>query len=125
VIYPQNLTTATRFKLGASVLIAIPAAALLFFGLAEMLGGELSGVQHLPESAALLALLGLGWRYPRVTGWLLIATGSLLLVAWLGLIVLDESREIDAADLPLWAATALVLFGAPLVAGYLMLKAAR
>jgi hypothetical protein len=125
VVHPRSLTTATRYKLGASLLIGVPAVVLLVFALAEMLGGDRSGAQHLPESAALLALLGLGWRYPRVAGWLLVGVGSLLLVAWVGLIVLDEAREIETAELPLWVGTALVLFGAPLVAGFLLLKAAR
>jgi predicted metal-binding membrane protein len=115
---------ATRQKLVASVLVAVPAVALLALAIGEVAEGEASGAQHVPEAAALLALAAAGWRYPRVAGAALLGGSALLLLAWLVLIV---GRDEPGAGPPLlvWIGVAAVLFAPPALAGWLLLRAAR
>ncbi len=116
------LPAETRLKLGASVLLAAPAALLLVLGVAEMVGGDLTGSQHLVQAAPLLALLGVGWRYPRAAGFVLCGLGALFFVSWLVLIVI--SRE-PGGEIIAWIGAGFFLFVPPVVAGWLMLKASH
>jgi hypothetical protein len=114
---------ATLLKLVAIVLIGVPAAVLLLFAVAEMAGGDVSGVQHIPEALLLFALAAAAWRYPRPAGLGLLVGGAVLLVIWLTWVV--ASGRADWADAPGWFVSAAILFGLPLTAGWLLLRASR
>lgn len=58
---------------GLKIAAAVPAGLLtiflLFMGLGEMFGGDISGVQHVIPAMVLLALMWLGWKKPNLGGW--------------------------------------------------------
>jgi hypothetical protein len=110
----------TRLKVAASALIALPAVLLAVMALGEMFGGDLSGVQHIPEAGALLLLLAVGWRYPRVAGLLLVGVGVLVFAAWLALVLVRSEPGFIVAVL----VGGLMIVVPPLAAGALLLKAA-
>jgi hypothetical protein len=116
---------AALLKTIAAALIAVPAIALLALGIGEMAGGEPSGVQHLPEAAVLLALLVLAWRRPAFAGRLLVGLGGVLFVLWLALVLTRRDVDIWSAELLGWVVAAVVLFAGPVVAGVLLVRAAR
>jgi hypothetical protein len=121
----RELPAATRLKLAASALLALPAAVLLLFGIGEMAAGDISGVQHLPEAAALLLLLVAGWRYPRRAGLTLLGVGALLFALWLIFVLADGDPSPEGFAILAWVAAGLILFAPPIVAGWLLLKASR
>lgn len=106
---------AWELKLVASVLLAIPSTALLVLAAGEMLGGDVSGSQHLVQALPLLVLLVLGWRLPRIAGNVLLVVGALLLAAWAVWVLTGDQPEI----LPF----GLVLFAPALIAGWLLRRA--
>jgi hypothetical protein len=116
---------ATRLKLAASALIAVPAALLLALAIGEMAGGEASGIQHVPEAAALLLLLVAAWRYPHVTGLLLVAIGVIVFTLWLVLIVTSADIDWHSIEILGWIGAGLMVFALPVVGGLLLIKAAR
>ena len=66
--------------------LAVPAALLLVFAIAEVLGGDPSGVQHVPEVAVVAAIGWVAWRWPYVAGMVLMLGGAVLalvFVLWL------------------------------------------
>lgn len=66
--------------------LAVPAALLLVFAVAEMVGGDPSGVQHVPEVALILAIAAAAWRWPYSVGMVLMLGGAVLalvFVLWL------------------------------------------
>ena len=66
--------------------LAVPTALLLLFAGGEMLGGDLSGAQHLVEVGVVAAIAAAGWRWPYQTGMVLMLAGAglaLLFVLWL------------------------------------------
>jgi hypothetical protein len=111
---------ATRLKIAASALLALPAILLAVMAFGEMFGGDLSGAQHIPEAVALLILAAVGWRYPRLAGLLLLGIGVLVLVAWLMLVLVRPEPGFGVAIL----VAGLAIFAPPFVAGVLLLKAA-
>ncbi len=112
-----------RMKLVASVLLAVPAGVLLLFAVGEMASGEISGVQHIPEALLLVVLAAAAWRYPRWTGIALLTIGTLLLATWL--VWIFAGGHVDRGSIAMWFVAALVLFGPPLAAGWLLLRATR
>jgi len=62
--------------------LAVPAALLLLFAVAEMIGGDLSGAQHLPEVAVVAAIGWAGWRWPYGVGMVLMLAGAVLALAF-------------------------------------------
>ena len=116
------LQAETRLKLGASALLAVPAVLLLLLGVAEMVGGEPSGAQHILQAAPLLALIAAGWRYPRAAGLVLFGLVASLFAGWLVFVVLNR----DPGDaIVAWVVAGLVLFAPPIIAGWLLLKAGQ
>ena len=61
----------------ALVLMGIYAVFWLFFGIAEMTSGDLSGVIHLIPTIMLLGLMFLAWRRPMEGGVVLVILGVL------------------------------------------------
>jgi len=88
-----------------------------------MASGEISGVQHIPEALLLLLLAVAAWRYPRWTGIALLTLGPLLLGVWL--VWIFAGGHTDRGNIAMWFAAALILFGPPLAAGWLLLRASR
>lgn len=115
--------TPRSLKMAASAILALPAAVLLLFAIGEMVSGDISGAQHLPEAAGLLIIAVAGWRYPRVAGVLLLCVGTMLLLLWLVLVF--TQAEIEKSSLVLWIVFGAVLFGMPITAGWLFFKANR
>jgi len=124
-LHRRELPAATRLKLAASVIVAVPAAALLVFAIAEMVGGEPSGSQHIPEAAPLLLLLAAGWRFPRAAGIVLLCLGPILLAAWLVLVLTRGEPAFRGLAILTWLAAGMIFFVPPVVAGWLLLKASR
>lgn len=100
----------------ALALLGIPAAMLLLLAFGEMAGGEASGVQHLPEAAALVGVMALAWRFPHVAGAILLVAGTALGVLWVTLTVLEGRPGEFGANLMAGG----VLFLPPVVAGWLL-----
>ncbi len=107
-----------RLKIAAIALLLVPIAILLLFAIGETAGGDWSGLQHVPEAAVLLVLLAAAWRYPYVTGLVLMAAGVALFAGWLvfALANLSASAIVVAA---------LMLFAPPIVAGWLLYRAGQ
>jgi cytochrome bd-type quinol oxidase subunit 1 len=103
-------------KVAALLLLAVPAAVLAAFAIGETAGGDVSGLQHVPEAAALLVLLVAGWRYPRATGAILLVLGSVLFAVWFVFAVANLNPLAVVV-------TALILFAPPIVAGWLLYRA--
>ncbi len=108
-----------RLELAATLAGGVTAGLLLLFLLGEVLGGDISGLQHVVQLAPLVALLALGWRYPNLAGALLLAIGLALAGAYF-----LESRggSVAAAERALVAAIFLL---PPILAGVLFLLAGR
>ena len=120
--------TPGTLRLAASLLLALPMAALGFVAVAEVAGGDLTGSQHLVEAVPLLLILLAARRYPRTVGIALIALSISLFALWL--VMLAAGVFDTAADTPVWVwlAVGMVLFALPLVSGvlfYLSSAAAR
>lgn len=91
--------------------LGIPIAVLLLFAIGEIVGGDLSGSQHLLQLAPLLALAYAGWRWPYHAGMVLMVAGALLALAFV-LFFHPEGISLTAMAL-----VELVLFMPAIVAG--------
>jgi cytochrome bd-type quinol oxidase subunit 1 len=114
-----------RQKLIALALLAVPAVGLLLFTFGEMFGGNITGVQHIPEAALLFLIMAAAWRYPREVGAVLLSIGSLLLAVWLFWVLTQREPAPREADILMWVAATLILFAPPLVAGSLLLRSSH
>jgi len=112
-----------RLRLAAIALLAVPAGVLLLFAFGEMIGGDPTGVQHIPEAAVLILLIAVAWRHARVTGIILLASGTLLFAVWLVWAVYLREPQANESPLLMLVLAAIVLFLPPLVAGWLLLRA--
>jgi len=117
--------SSNRLKIVASVVLMVPATILLAFALGEMLGGDISGAQHLVQAAPLLLLLLASWRYPRVVGALLITVGTLTFAIWCAWVIPHRAPELREVSVLMWIGTAGTLFLPPLVAGWFLMRAGR
>ncbi len=106
-------------KVAGLVIVGLGSLFFSAMGVGEMIGGDLSGLQHLPPAALLGAFVYLGWRHPVAVGIVLViiafGLASLYAFAFFGS---DESVGTRIA----WA---LQVALPPLVAGVLLIAAAR
>jgi hypothetical protein len=75
-----------RLRLAGIACLAVPAVLFLLFAVGEIVGGDLSGVQHVPEVAAVAAIAWAAWRWPFAVGMTLMIAGAalaLVFVLWL------------------------------------------
>jgi hypothetical protein len=100
------------------MLLAIPILVLAAFAVGEVAGGDISGLQHVPELALLVLLGWLAWRRPLWGGAALIA---------LSLICAGLYIFFFASGFPLQTVvvTVALLFAPPLAAGALFVAASR
>ncbi len=93
--------------------------------LGELAGGDITGIQHLPEAALLLGLMALAWRYPWATGLAVITIGVSLFVLWV--LALAAGGIFNPSPTPWWGWVifAALLFGLPVLAGWLLLRSSR
>jgi hypothetical protein len=99
------------------VLLVVPLVVLLILGIAEMVAGDVTGAQHFVMAAPLVLLLLAAWRHPRFAGNMLLVVGTVLLAAWLVLVI---GRGIERGEILAYALTAVLVFGPPLLAGWLV-----
>lgn len=102
-------------KVAALLLLGVGVAFFLLFAIAEMAGGDVSGVQHLLPAAALGALLWLGAKRPRRAGIVLLALSVPLGIAFIVGIAVEGVRPGE-----LWLALLLPLV--PLFTALLLLR---
>lgn len=119
---PRAWSGPTGMKVAACVLLALPAVLLIAVGAGEMVGGEMSGVQHLPEGGLLLLVAAAGWRYPRAAGAFVLGAGVAVLVAWIVFVVAGDDVS-GRAPFLVWVGVGLLLFAPPIVAGWLLWRA--
>lgn len=100
------------------MLLAIPILVLAAFAVGEVAGGDVSGLQHVPESALLVLLGWLAWRRPLWGGAALIA----LSLFFAGTYLLLFARGVP---LPMVVLTVAILLAPPLAAGALFVAASR
>jgi len=106
---------ADRTKRFALVLLGLGIAFYLMFGVGELAGGDVSGVQHFIPVAILTALAVVAWHRPRAAGIALLALTVPLGAVYIAVLVV---RDLP----PTWA---LIIVAPPLVTGYLLLRAGR
>lgn len=113
-----------RLLLGtAIVLLAVPPVALSLIALAELIGGDPTGVQHIPEAMILVVMIVLAARHPRGAGVVVVTGAIAIFTLWFGWGLTTGFR---ANPNPAWAwiAAGAALFVPPLVAGILLLQVA-
>jgi hypothetical protein len=73
---------ASWLRVTGLVLLLIPSAALAWAGLDEVLGGDVSGWQHIVEIVPLAALAAIAWRWPQIGGPLIAGIAVVLLLGY-------------------------------------------
>ena len=114
-----------RPKLAAMALLALPAVGLLLVAIGEMAGGDITGIQHVPEAVVLVGLMALAWRYPRVAGVALLTIATVLFLLWVTALVAGGVFHPSPTPWWGWVMFAVVLFGFPVLAGWLLLRSSR
>lgn len=112
-------TSRWRLQFAATIVAGLSAAVLVLFLVGETVGGDLSGLQHLVQLAPLVALIALGWRAPRLAGWLLIVIGALIAGAYLWM---AEGTNAGAVERALVGGLFLL---PPVIGGALFVAASR
>lgn len=105
-------------KIAALMLLGLGVGFFLMFAAAELAGGDIAGIQHLPPAAVLGALLGLGWKRPRTAGIVLLALAVPLGVAYVVGAAVEGVRPGE-----LWVALSIPLV--PVLTGWILLRAGR
>jgi len=105
-------------KIAALMLLGLGVAFFLLFAVAEMAGGDIAGIQHLPPAAVLGALLWLGWKRPRTAGIVLLALAVPLGIAFVVGVAVEGVRPGE-----LWVAVLIPLV--PVLTALLFLRAGR
>jgi len=103
----------------ATLTVAPVLLVLSLFTVGETLGGDLSGLSHLLQLIPLVLVIVLGWRYPRLSGVILVAVGLLLALGF-ALLAWDSGSEVGTI-LP----AEVLLLTPPIAAGLMFLQAAR
>ncbi|MBI3152495.1 MAG: hypothetical protein HYZ21_10200 [Chloroflexi bacterium] len=81
-------------KITALVLMGLAAAFFTFMGVGEMLGGDLSGMGHLPPVVLIVLLMWLGWRKPMAGGITMFLLGVLIGVYFFSLMNSTEIKMV-------------------------------
>lgn len=81
-------------KIFALVLMALAAAFFTFMGVGEMLGGDLSGMGHLPPVVLIILLMWFGWRKPLAGGATMLLLGVLIGIYFINIINEAEYKMI-------------------------------
>lgn len=106
--------THVQYKIIGEICLVIPTVLLTLLGVGEIVGGDMSGVQHFFQLTPLLILGVLSWFYPKYLGYFLLIS-ALILGLWY-MITFNRfplaSRIINA----------LLLFGFPCVSGITFIK---
>jgi hypothetical protein len=98
-----------QYKIFGECLLLIPGTLLILFGIGEINGGDISGIQHFMELAPLLILAIICWRYPRTGGFILAVLGTILSALYF---VFFQSFPLSLRLL-----NTFLLFGIPVLAG--------
>jgi hypothetical protein len=108
------MNLSTGLKISALVLMLLITAFFAFMGIGEMLGGDLSGMGHLPPVVLIAFMMWLGWKKPLAGGLTMSLLGVLISIYFF--IVVNRP-----ADRPI----AMLIMGGPfLLFGLLFLFAA-
>ena len=108
------MTTAKGMKIAALIPPGLATGILLLFAVGETAGGDWSGLGHLIVAVPIGLLMWLGWKRPVWGGILLLLAG-----------VFAALFFSDALRSPEWLAPFLIIVAPLLVAGLLLLGAAR
>ena len=108
-------------KIAGAALLLVPIAALAWAGLGEVVGGDVTGLQHVVEIVPLAAFAAIAWRWPRLGGALLAGISVVLIAIYVGFALMNGER----GPAWLWLVVGLVLFAPPLVGGGLFWFAGR
>lgn len=99
-------------KITALALMALAALFFSFMGIGEMIGGDLSGVIHLPPVALIILMMWFGWKKPMPGGATMFGLG--LLISFVFLIITTQADRL----------LAILLMGGPfLLPGILFMAA--
>lgn len=90
-------------KITALVFMALAALFFSFMGIGEMVGGDLSGVIHLPPVALIALMMWFGWKKPFPGGATMLGLG--LLISIFFLIITSQANRL----------LAVLLMGGPFV----------
>ena len=98
------MNLAKGLKITALVLMILVAAFFMLMGVGEMLGGDLSGMGHLPPVVLIAFMMWLGWKKPLAGGLTMSLLGVLISVYFF--IVVNRP-----ADKPI----AMLIMGGPFI----------
>lgn len=86
------MNTSKGLKIAVLALMALAGAFFMFMGVGEMLGGDLSGMIHLPPVALIALMMWFGWKKPLAGGITMVLLGVAIGVYFFSLIHATEIR---------------------------------
>lgn len=86
------MKTSKGLKIAATALMTLAAAFFMFMGVGEMLGGDLSGMIHLPPVALIALMMWFGWKKPLAGGMTMFLLGLVIGVYFFSLAPKNEIR---------------------------------
>lgn len=86
------MKTSKSLKIAATALMALAAAFFMFMVVGEMLGGDLSGMIHLPPVALIVLMMWFGWKKPLTGGITMALLGLVIGVYFFSLAPKSEMR---------------------------------
>lgn len=103
---------AVGLKITALVLMALAALFFSFMGIGEMVGGDLSGIIHLPPVALIALMMWFGWKKPLPGGATMFGLGLLI-----SILILTPTSKSDRL-------IAVLLMGGPFIIPGILFMAA-
>ena len=116
----SGLSRKTRLQLVASALLVVPIVLLMILAVGEMVGGDVSGAQHVVMAIPLILLLAGAWRYPRATAIVLVFFGLVMLLMWS---LAAATTDIRHDEIWVFILMILLISGTPLAAAWLLWRA--